>query len=259
MFGIKNMKLNVFYFLLLAIQFALPGCRSDIGDDLKTFYNSTNWQLAPDSPEEKEVRDISFSYIIPEEIIKDKPAEELFQFKPFHYEVSTKQEKLFIEKRGKLWKIERRTDNGSVGSGKVFHIEIIKQHLGHSVKVTFLVKKESKYQQGLVFPFSVPEFDIKKYLASASIPYTFELDSKYDIASIKANFNRLLEKKAKNRYFFKSDLAHYNSHVDFYPYRGGAKAVINATISNIKTQEDVVKVSELLKDLKAKMFQVMAS
>ncbi|PCH56889.1 MAG: hypothetical protein COC15_02305 [Legionellales bacterium] len=240
------------YILLLTMPFVLSGCSNDI---MST--SSIHWQLKPNAPEEKVVQGVNISYNIPKYIYQNKSIEDILYFERIDYGTPNKQEKVLIKTCANRWQIERRTDNGVAGSGRVYDIEVSKEPTDVGTKISFVVKKERTYQEGVILPFAVPAFDIKKYLARASITYSFELNSKYDVKSIKANFDRLLGKSNVNKYYLKTNLAAYSNRVKFYPYRGGTKVVINSTIYNMKYQNDIINVHKIINSLKRKIAEIV--
>lgn len=150
------------YSLLLVLSFLLSGCAGKI-ESLKENLtnNDINWQLRPDAPVEREVNDIKVVYLMPEYIAPYESSEDALHFYCSYGGRETKQEKLFINKENNLWTFERRTDNGVAGSGVVFDVEMLKVKSDNNTKISLIVKKERKYQEGLVLPFAVPKFDIK--------------------------------------------------------------------------------------------------
>jgi hypothetical protein len=235
-------------FLLIFI-FLLSGCTGSI-----------NLQAFPKPKVEKEITDIKITYILPDSVCNYEEADNTLLLCGFHYGPESKQERLFfINQDDKIWKIERRTDNGVSGSGRIFHIEVSKQKVNLGTAVTYSAKRESQYQEGLILPFSIPEFDIKSYLANASVNYSFELNSSYSVDSVKANFDRLLKKNDISKYYLKIQGAASDNVIKFYPYKNGTKISVQSMLYNMQPIDDVIDVSGLITLLKSKIKAVLDS
>lgn len=125
--------------------------------------------------------------------------------------------------------VERRTDNGVAGSGIIYTIDAIIVSDPNSTTITLIPKTQKTYQEGLILPFPVPNFDIAEYLSTATLDYKFELYSEYQVDSAKANFERILGKSFGSRDIYKLELEdeEFEIKTDIYPYRNGSKIVIN--------------------------------
>lgn len=238
--------------LLFLMQFILSGCVQDMVGD-----HDIHLQLRPDKPTERIVENEMVSYVLPNYLVQGKNIKDILQFYTFHYGSESKQEKLRLT-QDKFWKIERRTDNGCAGSGVIYEIEVLQKNLGDMTQINFVIRKENKYQEGLVLPFAIPDFDIKQYLSRATIKYQFELNSVYSVNSVESNFERILGKVGDGVYFWETKFAIYKNLIKFYPYRDGSKLVIE---SSIKThdQDNTIDVSRIIKDLEVKFKEILDS
>lgn len=240
--------------LLVLVQLTVSGCSQDMAS--KNF--DINLQLTPDKPSERIVENERVSYILPTSMIANKNIEDVLQFRGFHNGRESKQEKLCISHNKNMLRVERRTDNGVAGSGVVYDIEIMQKVIGSVTQVTYEIKKENKYQEGLVLPFAVPNFDIKTFLSMATTFYKIEFSSVYNVDSIKANFDRLLNQRGNNQYYWETGLANYDISIKFYPYRNGTKVVTNSSIKTHPQKGDI-DVNRAMNELKAKLEEVLNS
>jgi hypothetical protein len=241
------------YFLLIATQLFLSSCSENSISRLK----SINWQLVPNATEENAIEDCSVSYNIPNELIKDNTAENLLHFSEFDNGPSSKMEKLRLKKNTNTWIVERRTDNGVAGSGRIYTVKLEQGTLENGLRVSFSAVQERTYQEGVLLPFAIPDFNIRKYLGSASITYSFELNSEYDEASLQGNFNRLLQRLAENKYRIRTDLALYSIGVNFYPYRRGTKMIFNVSIHEMEEKGGTIDVHKIIGEIKEKIIKVI--
>ncbi len=251
---IKLIIFALFQFIMLS------GCSNN--ELVKNITHSDiNWQIKPDAPQDTMVNNIEVSYSIPSVLLHNKSVSQFLTFKTFHTGRESKQEKLFLRQNGQnLWSIERRTDNGIAGSGVIYDVEVKEEKLKKDMtKVSLVVTREYKYQEGLILPFAVPDFDIRKYLANSQITYEFELDSKYDKESIQDNFQRLLGANYDNIYHFGTGLAEYSNTISLYSYRGGTKIKIKSLIQFVQSDVSIVNVDKIIIDLKNKIKNIVDS
>ena len=106
-------------------------------------------------------------------------------------------DRLVIRKVGdNVIEIERREDNGPVGSGRVYRVNFTTQRATDSYTLTLQPVETRSYQQGLFGKFPVPkltEQELRSHiLLGASIDSRFEVNSPYSGESVYANFSRTL-------------------------------------------------------------------
>ncbi len=113
---------------------------------------------------------------------------------------------------------------------------------------------EKSYQEGAIFPFPVPSFDIEQYLSQANFSHSFEIDSDYSSESIKANFDRIL---AKERY--KIDRESYRAYVSVktVPYREGSKSLFNFKIRTKLNNGKTINLVNIINELEAEMVLIV--
>lgn len=132
--------------------------------------------------------------------------------------------------------IERRTDNGTIGSGIKYYADAKLED--NALVIT--LKRAVKYQQGLFGKFPVPRFteeDALNVISTPNVWFDFEIDSEFDKASVDANFTRLAKKsgiinRQARQYYYVVDLDGREVLYlpESYPYRGGTKVSFKVKI-----------------------------
>jgi hypothetical protein len=241
-------------FFSLAIVFLLSGCLD----------SRLNLQATSNPTREQTIKDIKKTYILQQQFFDFKTVENKLYFSTFHNGKESRQEKLLLTKGNTKWQVERRTDNGSGGSGRIFNIDFLKEKKNKTISITFIPTKEIQYQEGLILPFSVPEWNIKSYLSSAEVRFSFELNSKYSPDSVKANFDRYINDKSETEYYSSSSTyylplngAYSSNKIKFYPYKNGTKLVFNSSLSKMKVVNNTVDVRKSIKSLKDVMNKIL--
>lgn len=179
----------------------------------------------------------------------------------------------FVRKSGDVV-VERRVHNGIAGSGAVFTINEKTERTAEVNLVTYQPVKMSSYRQGLIFTFPVPNMDIADYLSNTQFTTRFELNSDYPSQSVKANFDRLMNKARRDFRIYgntnsKLDLEDYYMLdvngaqvvmlVESFPYRNGSKVVVNAVIQTRKASSGLIDVAAIIKSVKQKVAEVINS
>lgn len=169
--------------------------------------------------------------------------------------------------------VEKRTHNGTIGSGAVYTVNETTERTSESNIVTYQPVKMSSYQQGLILPFPVPSMDIVDYLSNTQFKTKFEINSEYPSQSVKANFDRLMNKVRKNfriygsnsklalddYYMLDVEGAKVVMLVESFPYRNGSKVVVNAVVQTQKSNNNVIDVDSIIKSVEAKIAKVINS
>ncbi|MCL1139384.1 hypothetical protein [Shewanella pneumatophori] len=171
--------------------------------------------------------------------------------------------------------VERRVHNGIAGSGAVFSIDKKTERTEKATIVTYQPVKMSSYHEGLLFSFGIPKLDITNYLSQSQFKTKFEVDSDYSSQSVKANFDRLMQKASRDFRIYeentnsKLDLEDYYMVdldgaqvvmlIETFPYRDGSKVVVNAVVQSKETGSGLVDVSAILKSVEEKVSQVVKS
>jgi hypothetical protein len=164
----------------------------------------------------------------------------------------TKREIIKLDFNQTNMELERRTDNGVAGSGLIYSIDINKLNKGNDKVITFTPKTVKTYQDGVILPFPIPKFDLASYLTSAWVIHKFEVTSNYPVDSIKANFDRMLKPYGSTYHLQLPDCLAIME-IKIYPYRQGSKAVITAEISGMKVVDNIINVSNKIKELESKI------
>jgi hypothetical protein len=242
--------------MLCAVQVALVGCAG------LTPQPAQNVQLA--NPQ-------SITVIIPNDTMLDSSKIARVNFDNRWGGHKEKQEKInVISKTNNSFKVERRTDNGTAGSGVIFNVNYTVETSGGNTVVTYQPTDYRTYQQGLVLPFAVPIFtvqDLTEFIVSQPVYYNLEIDSQYNTESIYSNFIRLVE-RAKFRqgekdpvtgkiFKDKFTIPYKDGKVSFsletFPYRNGSKVVVHLVVPGSFTSENVVDFGIILKDIRTQL------
>lgn len=255
----KNYK--IYPLLLILFPQILSGCSGEL-DRIKntvTAGSNINWQLSPEKPSERDLTDIKVSYLVPNSLANYESAENAIILERYNVRNATsssREERLLIRNVSpNHLEIERRTDNGAAGSGRIFDIKITKTKTNNGTLVSFNAIKERTYQDGLILPFAIPVLDIKKYLTAGSIRYSMSVNSIYNPDSIQENFNRAF--KGNNGYYhIETESSSVKADIQFHPYRNGTKVNVKATAYNIKFNKDIIDLNKVITDLKQKISDV---
>ena len=182
-----------------------------------------------------------------------------------------KQEKIaVINKTNSSFKVERRTDNGTAGSGKIYNVNYTVENSNDTTVIKFQPTDYRTYQQGLVLPFAVPIFteeDLTEYLIKQPVYYNLEINSQYNTESTYSNFIRLVErakvvqgeKDPVTGKIFKDKFAipYKNGKIFFsmesFPYRNGSKIIVHLVVPGSFTSDNVVDFGIILTDIKTRL------
>jgi len=218
--------------------------------------------LIPAQNDVKEIKNIQITYILPPQVEEQPCTFNGLKFQTYNNRgTETKIERLYVYSANNGLKVERRTDNGVAGSGVIYTIDANVISKSDNKIVTLTPKTQETYQQGLILPFPIPNFDIETYLSTAKLNYKFELNSDYQVASVKANFDRILGKSFDSRDIYKLVIEdeEFEIETDIYPYRNGSKIVITTTIYNKKSKNGVINVVTKIEKLKRQIEKIINS
>lgn len=179
-------------------------------------------------------------------------------------------------KTEKTFRFEARIDNGVSGSGRTFDGEYSLSDKGSSKILKITPTSYKPYQEGLVFPFAVPNFsdeDLFEWITNHPVYFSVEIDSDYPPESIYANFERLAKREAftpgskdavtgkifKNRYSIKNRDSTVYFSVETFPYRNGSKAVLTAVTTPSKTGEYTYDLGVHIEESKAALLKIVKS
>jgi hypothetical protein len=189
----------------------------------------------------------------------------------------TKQEKIFIKnKKEGSFSVERRTDNGTSGSGKVYNVNYTVEKNKENMAIKFQPTAFKTYQQGLIMPFAVPSFsdqELIEYIANQQVFLSLDLDSPYNTESTYSNFMRLAERVPVIKgekdpvtgkiYKDKFSLSYKYGKVFFsletFPYRNGSKAVIHLAVPGSFTSSNEVDFGVIIKEIKNQLESIVNS
>lgn len=169
--------------------------------------------------------------------------------------------------------VERRVHNGVAGSGSVYTITETTKRTSDASIVTYQPVKMSSYQQGLILSFPVPQMDIADYLSNSQFKTKFEVNSEYPSQSVKANFDRMMNKARSDFRFYGTnsqlDLEDYYMVdvdgaqvvmlVETFPYRNGSKVVVNAVVQTHKSNTGIIDVAAIMKSVEEQVAKVVNS
>lgn len=231
-------------------------------------------QMAP--PKTVQVVMEPVRYFIPNDagVIEQPWSTNRLVFEGYERGESVKRERLIFNLSSELGVVERRTDNGTAGSGRRYTVRKSITTDRDRTVVTFAAVDSTEYQQGLVLPFPVPAFeaaDLRKFLASAHLHVKFEVDSEFSPESTYANLVRLLksrpyrpgEKDPVSGKIFKQEFIaslrgrDVSLAVETFPYRNGSKAVIYARIPGSETSPNTVDFAVLFEETRVRLAQVL--
>jgi len=155
--------------------------------------------------------------------------------------------------------VHRRIDNGMAGSGIKYLVNYDVNQENNGYSVTMKPAQSTAYQEGLIGKFDVPSFspsDLQNAIRNGSVFFKFEIDSKYGVDSVKANFKRLSKRTARGNY-----ITNRNQKVPFdfqvTPFRDGSKTVIEVVIFASETSKNTFDFGILEKEIKAKLIAIV--
>ena len=153
----------------------------------------------------------------------------------------------------------RRIDNGMAGSGIKYLVKYDIKQENNGYSVTMKPVQSTAYQEGLIGKFDVPVFtpsDLQDAIRNGSVFFKFEIDSKYGVDSVKANFKRLSKKANRGSY-----ITNRNQNVPFdfqvTPFRDGSKVIIEVVIFAAETSKNIFDFGILEKEIKAKLIEIV--
>lgn len=165
----------------------------------------------------------------------------------------------FQKQNDQSFVVHRRIDNGSAGSGIKYLVTYDVKQEKNGYSVTMTPSQSTAYQEGLIGKFSVPSFspdNLQEKIRNGSVFYKFEVDSKYGVESVKANFKRLSKKSGRGNL-----ITNRGQDVPFAfkaePYRDGAKVMIEVVIFAAETSTNTFDFGILEKEIKAKLIEIV--
>jgi hypothetical protein len=232
------------------------GCTHNLPPELKF----EPIQLVPKPDSTKEIHNIKITYILPNNL--ENPENSINGIRFIEYDIDargkgTKIERLYYEANLEKLKIERRTDNGVAGSGIITQVNISTTSTPDKKIVTFIPKTQRTYQQGLVLPFLVPDFDLEDYLTSGIILFNFEINSDYPPEAVSANLQRLLGDKIKKTYIIDNKDERFELKITIYPYRHNqSKLAVITKLFNKKSNNGTIDLAEKINNLKKQLMSI---
>lgn len=193
---------------------------------------------------------------------------------PYHLDsrrwgTDTRQEKIIVLDKGNGdMFVNRRVDNGTAGSGRLFHLTATQVTGEKDTALTFATTDEPpyEYREGLFGRFPLPDFsdeDLATFLASGYIEYKFEINSDFPAESINANFTRLANGRPTRNGGNVGEVQVNGVSVKFLynvmPYRNGSKATIEADLKINKAENGVVDFRPWIDQMKAAVTAVVSS
>lgn len=157
-----------------------------------------------------------------------------------------------------MLRVERRTDNGLAGSGRIYKIRITKTNEKNNRIITLQPESMDTYQDGVILPFPLPEFNLEAYLKSAVVKYNFELNSQFPVGSIEANFNRVFG-QPEDTYTLNLSNSSVLMQIRIDPYRTGSKVIIKAELLDMKPTSNVIDVNKNILELEQRIKSIVES
>lgn len=169
--------------------------------------------------------------------------------------------------------VERRVASPINSAGSIYTIQETSERDENASVVTYQPLKLSVYETGLLAP-NAPRVDLSGYLSRTQFSTKFEINSDFPSASVKANFDRLMNKARsdfriygntnsdldlEDYYMVDVDGAQVVMLVESFPYRNGSKVVVNAVVQTRKSSNGVIDVAAIMKSLKEKVGEVVSS
>ena len=189
----------------------------------------------------------------------------------------TQQEKILVKnKTENSFSVERRTDNGSSGSGKVYNMTYSLEKAKDNMIFKYQPTSFKTYQQGFIMPFEVPSFpeqELIEYIAFQSVNLSLDLNSPYNVESTYANFTRLAEKVPfkrgekdpvtgkiyKDKFALSSKYGKVFFSLEAFPYRNGSKVVITMAVPGAFTGGNEVDFGLIIKEIKTQLDGIVNS
>lgn len=169
--------------------------------------------------------------------------------------------------------VERRVASPINSAGSKYTIQETTSRDGGNSIITYQPLKLSSYETGLLAP-NAPKIDLADYLSTTQFSTKFEINSDFPSVSVKANFDRLMN-KARNDFrvygntssdldledYYMVDVegAQVVMLVESFPYRNGSKIVVNAVVQTRKPSNGVIDVAAIMKSLEEKVGEVVNS
>jgi hypothetical protein len=189
----------------------------------------------------------------------------------------SKQEKIIIRnKSNDSFMVERRTDNGVSGSGKIYTVGYTVEKNKDAMVNKFKALSFKTYQQGLILPFDVPEFteqNLLDYIVRQPVYLNLDLNSPYNTESTYANFMRLAEKARtfpgetdpvtgkvyKDKFVLANKYGKLTFYLDIFPYHNGSKAVIHMLVPGTFTSANTVDFGKIIREIKGQLEGIVNS
>lgn len=235
---------------LILVLFILSSCANKM-----VLPGDYNIQLLPEKAVTQKITDLKVTYIVPQTIINSQGIGGL-NFAKHCWGRDTKQERILVNFNNEILQVERRTDNGLAGSGRIYKIRIIKTNEQNNRIIILQPESMNTYQDGIILPFPLPEFDLESYLTSAVVKYDFELNSQFPVGAIKANFNRMFEKPG-DTYTLNLSSSSVLMRIKIDPYRTGSKVVINAELFDMKPVSNIIDVNKNILELERRVKSIV--
>jgi len=255
---------NLLVSFLVSLSLFLPlACYAGLlPDGDKTEQVTNPMELTVTIPYDKEVNAIKFTNL---------------DFNGARWGRPTKQEKIILRSKTEIdLVIERRTDNGTSGSGKVYTVGYTVDKGKDAMVYKFKALSFKTYQQGLILPFDVPNFteqELMEYIARQPLYLSLDLNSPYNTESTYANFMRLAErvpynrgekdpvtgKAFKDKFALSGKYGKVSFSLETFPYRNGSKAVIHMAVPGSFTSGNTVDFGEIIKEIKAQLEGIINS
>lgn len=227
---------------------------------------SHQYPLLPNPESTQKIEGIKVTYILPNDIIKTSDTINgiyLDQYGGRTLDATSflksggqtgRKERLHFDNKGNQLEIERRTDNGIAGSGVVCIVDFDVISEPDRTKVVFTPKTRRTYQQGVLLPFPVPDFDVETYLLEGQLTTSFEMDADYPPEAVRANLRRLLHGGLEDRYTLDNENEQIIMTVRVDPYKHNqSKLTINATIYNKRSNNRIINMVEKINALKKQL------
>ncbi len=214
--------------------------------------------LLPEKDKVTKIENVKVEYILPKSVIQDQSSFNGIKLRRYTTGTQSKMESIFLRYLENGMIVEKKLHNQMAGSGTVYNVETKVKENKDNIRVTFTPTKKETYQQGLVLPYPIPEFDIQEYLTTASIQNRFEVNSEYPVSSIKANFSRSLgHDPVKGSYITSEEGHQVVLKVDVQPYRTGSKVLILAYLNTNGNREEQIDTTKIFKNIKKRVSDIV--
>ena len=178
----------------------------------------------------------------------------------------------FARENGQM--VVTRTNGTMTGTkGVRFIVNEMTEKQGDISTVTYQPLKRIPVETGFVI-MGTPDLNISEYLSSTQFSKKFEVDSEYPADSVKANFDRLMNKAKsdfrifgntestldlEDYYFIDLPSAKVVMLIEAFPYRKGSKVVVNAVIQTRQSNKGIIDVAEIIREVEKKVISVVSS